>query len=119
MNINRQLKDIQSQADKLLSGSPSIDEIEAFDRYNDELKSFLTEHLEEEELLARINAIPSILDELSTENISKNIITVILSFFFSWAISYYRSQQIINKAISNIHDAKGKYASIEFLSRNV
>ena len=46
--VIRQLKDIQSQADKILSGDNSNEAIESFARYSIELKEYITKKINNE-----------------------------------------------------------------------
>ncbi len=119
MNISRQLKDIQHQADRLLNGQPQMEDIIQFDKYNEEMKMFLIGHFEEEELINRVQKIPIVLEEEPTETVSRNILSAILLFLVSWAVTYFQERQKIDNALSRIHEAKGNYASIEFLTRNL
>jgi hypothetical protein len=118
VNIQRSLKDIQAQADRLLKGKPTMEQLAEFDRYNNELKVYLKRHIQEQELVMRINSIPNILEDESQKNVSKNLLVTLLLFILPWAVAYFKEQQKIENALSKIHEAKGKYSSIEFLSRN-
>lgn len=115
----RQLKDIQYQAEKLLSGTPEEGEIEQFNHYNEDLKAYLLGHVKEEEIRTLILAIPTISD-VESETISMRtsvlvavgVITLgLLPLYLSYVAGMRRNQLIQ----SNIQTARGKYASIEFL----
>ena len=118
-STKRQLKDIQYRAENLINGRPSMNDIEEFDQYNEELKSFLLKNLTDKELLDRVTQIPKILDETQTQVATGNILVTVLSTFTSGIATYFRNRQKIENAMSNIHEAKGKYSSIEFLSKNL
>lgn len=62
-NARRQIKDIQFRAERLINGSPTIDDIEEFDQYNEELKKYLISNLLDTELIERVKQIPRVLDE--------------------------------------------------------
>lgn len=115
----RQLKDIQYQAEKLLSVTPEEGEIEHFNHYNEDLKAYLLEHVKEEEIRTLILAIPTI-SNVESETISMRtsalvavgIVTLgLLPLYLSYALSLRRNKLIQ----SNIQTARGKCASIEFL----
>lgn len=115
----RQIKDIQYRADRIINGRPSLVEIEEFDEYNEELRRFLLEKLEDPELIARVKAIPRIMDETEAQTTTRNFIMSILAAFSSGVVAYFRDRQKVINAIGNVHEAKGKYSSIEFLSKNL
>lgn len=118
-NIRRQLKDIQYRADNLLNGKPTIDDIEEFSQYNEELKEYLLKYLKDEELLSRVYRIPRVLDETPTQKIASGLLLSILMSFTTFLGAYFRERQVIEVALHNIREAKGNYASIEFLSKHL
>jgi hypothetical protein len=71
-NVRRQLKDIQFQAERLINERPSIEDIEAFDRYNEELKNYLLNNLNDPELLQRVRQIPRVLEDSNSQVASRN-----------------------------------------------
>lgn len=118
-STKRQIKDIQFRAEKLINDRPSLSEIEDFDKYNEELKAFLLKNLTDPELLDRVAGIPRILDETKSQAATRNIIVTILATFTTGLVTYFQNRQRVENALSNIHEARGKYASIEFLSVNL
>lgn len=115
----RQLKDIQHQAENLISGSPEIEELEQFGNYNEELKTYILENIDLSEISNLVYDIPNVLHvELGTKSrpigalIIVGIITLgISSFYISYVVALHKKRLIQ----SNIQTARGKYASIEFL----
>lgn len=117
--LNRQLKDIQHQAEKLISRTPSEGEIEQFNHYNEDLKAYLLEYVGAIEIRDLIYTIPTISD-IETERIplrtsvliTISIVTLgLLPFYLSY-VAEMRRNKLIQE---NIRTARGKYASIEFL----
>lgn len=117
--LYRQLKDIQSQAEKLTSGTPDQGAIEQFNNYNEDLKTYLLTHVEDPEIRDLVYSIPSISDTeteklplQSSALIIIGILTVgLLPLYLSYVAEIRRNKLIQ----SNIQTARGKYASIEFL----
>jgi hypothetical protein len=117
-NVRRQLKDIQFQAERLINERPSIEDIEAFDRYNEELKSYLLNNLSDPELLQRVRQIPRVLDESNSQVASRGIISVALTMFVPGLVSYFQDRQLVENSKDAIREARGAYASLEFFTRN-
>jgi hypothetical protein len=117
-NVRRQLKDIQFQAERLINERPTIEDIEAFDRYNEELKSYLLNNLSDPELLQRVRQIPRVLDESNSQVASRGIISVALTMFVPGLVSYFQDRQLVENSKDAIREARGAYASLEFFTRN-
>lgn len=96
-----------------------MSEIEELDQYNEELKTFLLSNLTDKELITRVQEIPKILDETQTQEVTRGILIAILATFTTGLVTYFRDRQKFENALSNVHEVKGKYASIEFLSKNL
>jgi hypothetical protein len=117
-NVRRQIKDIQVRAERLMNGSPSIEDIEEFHRYNEELKRYLLDHLEETELRQRAYEIPTILEESDPQVAARGIVSAILSLSVSWITTYFNDRQRVENSKEAIRTARAQYASIEFFIRN-
>jgi len=117
-NARRQIKDIQFRAEHLINGKPTIDDIEEFHQYNEELKKYLLDNLTEPELVERVKQIPQILEESGSQVVTRGIISAFLAMFASYLVSYFQDRQRIENCLASIREARGKYASIEFLTRN-
>ncbi|MRH99199.1 hypothetical protein GH721_01520 [Kriegella sp. EG-1] len=116
-NILRQITDIQVQADRLIKGQGDLTDMENFGRYSLELKTFLTENIQDNFILKYDNQIPTLdLDEES--EITDGFIYSILYFFDGILGVYSLEQKKKAKAINVIRDIKGKYASAEFMLKN-
>ena len=59
-HLLRQVKDLQHQATKLISGKPNVQSIEQFGKYAEEIKAFLKKEELIPELKKLVNEIPSI-----------------------------------------------------------
>ena len=109
----RQLKDIQSQADKIQGGENSSETIETFARYSNELKDFIVKNVDSQEVKAYLVELPEI-------NYSRTQLKIWQYLLFpSWWISWYHDFQAKNRTIEEINHAKGKYATLELLIRGL
>lgn len=117
-NARRQLKDIQFRAERLINGSPTIEDLEEFDQYNEELKKYLLANLTEPELIERVRQIPKILEESGSQVATRGIVTAFLTMFASGLITYFQDRQRIESSKNSISEARGAYATIEFFTRN-
>jgi hypothetical protein len=117
-NARRQIKDIQFRAERLLNGSPTIDDVEEFDQYNEELKKYLISNLTEPELIERIKQIPKILEESNSQVAARGILSAFVAMFATGFVTYFQDRQRIENSKDSIRIARGAYASIEFFSRN-
>tara|TARA_R110002051_G_scaffold321291_1_gene408555 strand:+ start:113 stop:472 length:360 start_codon:yes stop_codon:yes gene_type:complete len=112
-NIIRQVIDIQSQAERLISQNAEETDIELFSQYNRELKSFLISNIKDEFVLNYIKEIPDLnMMDLESE-----------SGFFERLIALfsngYSSDRMKNdRALDIIREIKNKYASSEFMIKN-
>lgn len=109
----RQLKDIQAQADKILTGEKSDETIETFARYSIELKDYILKNVESPEIKSYLKELPEI-------NYSRTKIQVWQFFILPfWWIALYNDYQAKNKAIEEINMVKGKYATLEVLVKGL
>lgn len=111
--LSRQLRDIQSQADKILRDDNSAEAIESFARYSQELKHFIMTKVEDPEVL-RVAA------EIPVVNYKRNRISLWQFLILpAWWISLYKDYQQRQVSLEEISSAKGKYASLELLVNSV
>jgi hypothetical protein len=54
----RQIQDIQVQAERLISNKANLDQIAEFSKYSDEIKFYLMENIDDEEILSYVRDIP-------------------------------------------------------------
>jgi hypothetical protein len=117
-NARRQIKDIQSRAERLIIERPTIDDIEEFDQYNEELKKYLIDHLVEVELVERVKQIPRILEQSDSQIASRGFFSAFFAMFAPVLVTYFQERQRIENAKDSIREARGAYATIEFFTRN-
>lgn len=113
--VRRQLVDIQNQADRLVDGKPSMEEIRQFDQYVSELKDYLLSTVEDRDIQSHIALIPRILDESGSQLAKRGLMFVLMSSLSSGLVVYYQNRQRIESAKENIREAKWKFSSIAFL----
>ncbi|MEO7990209.1 MAG: hypothetical protein ABI663_11750 [Chryseolinea sp.] len=105
----RQLKDIQSQADKILTGENSNEAIETFAKYSTELKDYINKNVVSPEIKSYLKELPEI-------NYSRTEIKLWQYLVLpSWWISLYKDYHEKNKTIAEISTVRGKYATLELL----
>ena len=100
--VLRQIKDIQSQADKILSDKADED-IQNFTRYSIELKNFIADRIDDE----KIN---SYLKEIQDVEYTPRFITRRWTFWENIAKS---------NALEEINTVRGKYAHLELLIKQL
>jgi hypothetical protein len=109
----RQLKDIQAQADKILTGEKSNETIETFARYSTELKSYVKKNVESEE----IKSFSAVLPEINYSRAEIKLWQYLI--LPSWWITLYKDYQAKNKTIEEINLVRGKYATLELLVKGL
>lgn len=109
----RQLKDIQSQADKISNGENSSENIEAFARYSIELKGYIEKNVESQLIKSYLNELPDISYSKLNVKLWQYLILP------SWWVSSYRDYQAKNQAVREINQVRGKYATLELLVREL
>jgi len=117
-SARRQIKDIQLKAERLMNGRPTIEDIEEFDQYNEELKKYLIGNLTEPELIDRVRQIPKILEESDGQVATRGILSVVIALFASGLVTYFQQRVRIENSKNSIREASGAYATIEFFTRN-
>jgi hypothetical protein len=117
-NARRQIKDIQVRAERLMNGRPSIEDIEEFDQYNEELRKYLFHNLTDPELIERVRQIPRIQDESRTEVVARGMLSAVLAMFAPGLVMYLHQWSRIENSKNSIREARGVYATIEFFTRN-
>lgn len=120
--IVRQLTDIQHQAKKLLSGNPDESELEAFARYNVELKQFLLQNIDDRVIRNEVNTIPDVLDVEVNPGHFPVLITAFLALVTLGVsillLTYLENTRVKRLIIEKVGEARSKYANVEFLIRS-
>lgn len=109
----RQVQDIQVQAQRIEQGHPTINEVEGFKKYVDEMKSFIQENISIPEILTLESEIPSI--PKNRMNLKKGLI----SYFAPAFSQYFHERSYIEESKEYARTIKGKFASIAFISKNI
>jgi hypothetical protein len=111
--VIRQLRDIQAQADKILTGDNSSEAIEGFARYSTELKNFISKHYDYANVQAYLTELPKI-------NYAKTQVKLWQYLLLpSWWISLYHDYRARNKAMDAIRLTKDKYATLTLLLKGL
>ncbi len=106
----RQLKDVISQAERILEGNDFDEGIEDYARYSNELKDYIFEHIDNQQILDLNKEIPYI-------NCKNNYLKVGLILLLpNWLTAFYTEFYIRRKLLSEIKQSRNKFSSIEFLS---
>ena len=108
----RQLKDIQSQADRILSGEKSHEAIRNFAIYSAELKNYIAENIDDENIKHFLTQIPDI-------NHSRHEIKLWQFLVFYGLISVCKNLIATEKSISEIGIVKEKYTNLEIMLKSV
>lgn len=109
----RQIKDIQAQADKILQGEDSPEAIETFSRYSTELKRYIQQHVQSQEIMAYLKDLP----EINYARVNISIWQYVLLPY--WGIILYNDYQARNRAREEISLVRGKYGTLELLVRGL
>jgi hypothetical protein len=117
--VFRQIRDIQNQADKLIQETPSLEDLESFSQYNEEMKLYLINHVDQPEIIQHVQSIPNVFEvEDDVKGLPEflmillAIITIGISHLY---IRHLAEARRINLIQDQIHVVKGKYATLEFL----
>ncbi len=112
-NIIRQVVDIQSQAERLISQKAEETDIELFSQYNRELKSFLISNIKDEFVLNYIKEIPD-LNMMELESGGG-----FLEKLIGLVSNGHSNDSMRNaRALDLIREIKNKYASAEFMIKS-
>jgi hypothetical protein len=115
-SIVRQVIDLQAQAERLIRTGGNMPEIEAFSQYNEEIKIYLLDHINDEFVLNYIKTIPSLdIDAIETKS---GILTIIFGLFSGGSFAAYNEKHKIEVALEQIKEISNKYSSYEMMIRN-
>ncbi len=112
-NIARQLNDIISQSERIISSRADIESLESFSKYSAELKAFLRDHSTNEMVVERLDSIPLI----DMKSYYRTSMFAILGGWIGVGV-YLRKQMIIARAMNDVRAAQAGYSSIQFLLKN-
>lgn len=115
-SITRQVADIQAQAERLIRTKGNMPEIEAFAKYNEDIKAYLIKTIDDDFVLNQIKTIPSL--NLDAIKIKSGIITVVMGLILGGSTTAYHERIKIKQALKQIKLISNKYASCEMMIRN-
>lgn len=118
-NVRRQIKDIQVRAEHLLNGRPTLEDLEDFDQYNEELKKYLISNLNDTDLVERVRSIPKVLDETGAQVATTGFLSAVLAVFGSWLTSYFQERRQIENSMDAVREVRSAYGSIEFFTKHL
>lgn len=110
--LNRQLKDILANAERIVNGNDSAEDIESFARYSLELKRYVNERIENEEFKNATNEIPDINYERTRIQIWQYLILP------AWWINIYKDYHARQKTKEEVSLVREKYASLQLLAQS-
>ena len=116
-SVIRQIRDIQVQAERLLQNS-DLESIEQFERYNQELKGYLINNINEDHILEEIKKISEVEREMERSAGADGLLILIIVYIAPPLASYFRERSYKSRAMEVVRDIRSKYASIEFLLKN-
>ncbi|WP_407557049.1 hypothetical protein [Winogradskyella sp. 4-2091] len=91
-------------------------EIEAFSQYNEEIKAYLFDNIDDDFVLKYIETIPSLdLDAIETKS---GLLTLVIGLISGGSASAYHERHKIEQALDQIKEISNKYASYEMMIRN-
>jgi hypothetical protein len=110
----RQISDIISQADQInIDNAKST--VKPFSKFNDELKSYITENIRDQTILNLVNEIPNLHEEIKTD---KSFNSFFIGIITDGNSSFLETAESSENTMSKIREIKGKYSSIETLIRH-
>ena len=107
--LRRQLNDIQMQAEKIVAGDNSGAAIENFARYSSDLKDYIDRNVSDEE----VRAFTEMIYDLNYSRVHFQLWEIlILPIYWTMCVrDYFIRRQLVQQ----IHDLRGRYASLEFM----
>ena len=109
--LERQLKDIISQAEQILSGSNSAAQIETFSKYSEELKFFVIERIENPKLKERAARIEKV-------NFKRNNLKIWHYVTFSFWIVLLIQYIAMQRSVEEIGRVKSDWSTFLFELHN-
>jgi hypothetical protein len=109
----RQIKDIQAQADRILTGENSSETLESFAKYSVELKDYIVKNVNSDEVKVYLAELP----DLHYSRIEIQLWQYLI--FPTWWISLYKDYEARNRTIEEIKTVRGKYSSLELIVKGL
>ena len=112
----RSLKDVQAQADRILSGDKSHEAIRSFAHYSVELKKHIAKNVEDEHIKHYLIQIPDIKHSRTEIKLWQFIICLMLPVLW---VSLYQIYKTREKSIAEVRVAGEKYANLEIMLKGI
>ena len=113
-NLLRQISDIISQAEQI-NIENSKTKLKAFSKFNDEMKSYLLENIENENIVEIISGIPSLQKEVKP---NKSFTSFVIGTITNGGSNFLQTAEESEETMIKIGIIKSKYSSIEMLLKN-
>jgi hypothetical protein len=113
--LYRQLKDIQSQADKIIRDNPSLEDLEQFEAYSGELRKFILDNYPDREVTETVLEIP--IDLYKANRADVGLMATVVAFIPGLS-SFMQERRQIQQSIETVHLIRGKYSTLEFLIKS-
>ena len=111
--LARQLKDVQAQAEQIITGDNSDEVLETFAKYSTELKEYIQKNIASPEIKAYLIELPEINYKRTQIKLWQYLI------FPSWWVSLYKDYLERNKTVQEIALVRGKYSTLELLVKGM
>jgi hypothetical protein len=111
--VLRQIKDIQAQADKVLSGDKSEEAIRSFIRYSDDLKAYIAKNITDDKVRTRAEEIPDI--DFSGSSVQLWMLLILPAWWYTLYHDYIGKKKVLEE----IAAVRGMYAHLELFVRGL
>ncbi|HEY3404366.1 MAG TPA: hypothetical protein VGK59_13340 [Ohtaekwangia sp.] len=111
--LHRQIRDIQAQADKILDGDNSSENLENFSKYCAELKSFIKGQVQIVQIREFGNELPEIDYQRNEIRLWHYLILPV------WWLGLYKDYIARNRTIQEVSIARSKFATLELMLKSV
>ena len=114
-NLNlllRSLKDVQAQADRILSGEKSHETIRNFAVYSIELKRYINENINDDNIICYLSQIPDINHTRTEIKLWQFLILP------AWWFNLYKNYIAKEKSVAEVRTTREKYANIEIMLKD-
>jgi hypothetical protein len=105
--LNRQLTDLQAQAERIIKGNNSSEALETFSRFAVELKEFVKLKMESPKLSQEADLIPDIDYEKSEISLRQFILMP------SWFYAMYKDQQKREALVEEVRNVRNAFAEFQ------
>ena len=111
--LSRSLKDVQAQADRILSGEKSHETIRNFATYSIELKRYIEKNIDNENIRLYLAQIPDINHSRMEIKFWQFMILPL------WWFELYKGYVAKEKSVAEVRVVREKYANLEMLLKGI